>query len=206
MRMLKEELRPRSGLETANALEAALRLETALPGFVEEAIGLEQEIIRLFEQWRAQIYEYLVIVFGHPAEAEEIVQDAFLQFYNARRAGQTIDNPKGWLFRVAHNLAVNRRKRDRFFDPLDASDFDEMRRLLPDTAPGPEQSLLQREKFARLFAAMKRLSLQEKQCLHLRAEGFRYREIGEILGVSSGAVNEYLRRAMRKLREQIEID
>src|SRR5215475_10905519 len=116
MRMLKEELRPRSGLDTANTLEAALRLETALPGFVEEAIGLEQEIIRLFEQWRAPIYEYLTLVFGHPAEAEEIVQDAFLQFYNARRDGQTIDNPKGWLFRVAHNLAVNRRKRDKFFD------------------------------------------------------------------------------------------
>jgi RNA polymerase sigma factor (sigma-70 family) len=49
---------------------------------------------------------------------------------------------------------------------------------------------------------MKRLSLQEKQCLHLRAEGFRYREIGDILGISANAVNEYLRRAMRKLKEQ----
>ena len=201
--MLKEELRPLLEPETANASEVALRLETIVPGFVEEAKGLEQEIIRLFEQWRAPIYEYLALVFGHPAEAEEIAQDAFLQFYNARRDGQTIDNPKAWLFRVAHNLAINRRKRDRFFDRLDASDFDELSRLLPDTAPGPEQSLLQREKFARLLTAMKRLSLQEKQCLHLRAEGFRYREIGEILGVSSGAVNEYLRRAMRKLKEQI---
>jgi RNA polymerase sigma-70 factor, ECF subfamily len=55
-----------------------------------------------------------------------------------------------------------------------------------------------------LEVAMKRLSLQEKQCLHLRAEGFRYREIGEILGVSTSAVNEYLQRAMRKLRGQID--
>jgi RNA polymerase sigma-70 factor (ECF subfamily) len=80
--------------------------------------------------------------------------------------------------------------------------FEELCRLLPDAAPNPEQLLLQREKFARLFMAMQRLSLQEKQCLHLRAEGFRYREIGEILGVSADTVNEYLRRAMRKLKEQ----
>ncbi|MGH9847956.1 MAG: RNA polymerase sigma factor, partial [Blastocatellia bacterium] len=191
-----------SGLETSNASEAALRLETALPGFIEEAKTLEQEVTGLFEQWRAPIYEYLVIVFGHPAEAEEIAQDAFLQLYHALGAGQTIHNPKGWLFRVAHNLALNRRKHDKFFDPLEVGAFDELCRRLPDAAPNPEQKLLQQEKFTRLYAAMKRLSLQEKQCLHLRAEGFRYREIGEILGVSPDTVNEYLRRAMRKLREQ----
>lgn len=163
---------------------------------------LEQEVIRLFEQWRAPIYEYLVFVFGHPAEAEEVVQDAFLQLYNTLRSGQTIHNTKGWLFRVAQNLEINRRKHDKFVDSLDAGGYEELCRLLPDGSPGPEQALLQREKFARLRAAMKRLSLQEKQCLHLRAEGFRYREIGEILGVSADTVNEYLRRAMRKLKDQ----
>ncbi len=200
--MPREELKPQSGLESATVSEVALRLGTALPGFSEEAKTLEQDIIRLFEQWRAPIYEYLVIVFGHPAEAEEIVQDAFLQFFNALGSSQTIHNPKGWLFRVAHNLALNRRRHDKFFDPLEAGTFEELCHLLPDTAPNPEQMLLRQEKFTRLYTAMKRLSLQEKQCLHLRAEGFRYREIGEILGVSSDTVNEYLRRAMRKLREQ----
>jgi RNA polymerase sigma-70 factor (ECF subfamily) len=200
--MPREELRPQSGPEAAIASEAALRLGAALPGFIEETMTRERDVTGLFEQWRAPIYEYLVIVFGHPAEAEEIVQDAFLQLCNALGAGQTIYNTKGWLFRVAHNLAINRRKHDKFFDSLEAETFEELCRLLPDTAPNPEQRLLQHEKFTRLHAAMKRLSLQEKQCLHLRAEGFRYREIGEILGVSSDTVNEYLRRAIRKLREQ----
>lgn len=200
--MPREELRPQSGTESANSSEVALRLGTALPGFIEEAITLEQDVTGVFKQWRAPIYEYLVIVFGHPAEAEEIVQDAFLQLCNAMRAGQTIHNTKGWLFRVAHNLAINRRNRDKFFDPLEADTFEELCRQLPDSALNPEQLLLQREKFTRLHTAMKRLSLQEKQCLHLRAEGFRYREIGEILGVSSDTINEYLRRAMRKLRKQ----
>ncbi|MGH9755468.1 MAG: RNA polymerase sigma factor [Blastocatellia bacterium] len=200
--MPKEELNPQLEMETGNASDVALRLEAALPGLIEETMTPEQEVTGLFEQWRGPIYEYLVMVFGRPAEAEEVAQDAFLQLCNALRSGQTIHNTKGWLFRVAHNLAINRRKHDKFFDPLEAGDFEELCRQLPDTAPSPEQRLLQQEKFTRLYAAMKRLSLQEKQCLHLRAEGFRYREIGEILGVSADTVNEYLRRAMRKLREQ----
>jgi RNA polymerase sigma-70 factor (ECF subfamily) len=201
--MTEEKVRSQPGPEIGPTSEVALRrFPAALPGFIQEMMTLEQDVIRLFEQWRTPMCEYLVIIFGHPAEAEEIVQEAFLQLYQTMRAGQTITNPRGWLFRVAHNLAVNRRKHDKFFDPLDAATFEELSRRLPDTAPSPEQRLLQQEKFARLHAAMKRLSLQEKQCLHLRAEGFRYREIGDILGISANAVNEYLRRAMRKLKEQ----
>jgi RNA polymerase sigma-70 factor (ECF subfamily) len=113
--MPKEEFRPEP--ETGNASEVALRLETALPRFIEGAKTLEQNVIKLFEQWRAPLYEYLVIVFGYPAEAEEIVQDAFLQLHSALRAGQAINHTKGWLFRVAHNLAINRCKHDKFFDP-----------------------------------------------------------------------------------------
>ena len=56
-----------------------------------------------------------------------------------------------------------------------------------------------REWLARVQQALALLSPQEKQCLHLRAEGFRYREIGEILGLSQWTVVEFLRRALRKL-------
>jgi RNA polymerase sigma-70 factor (ECF subfamily) len=43
------------------------------------------------------------------------------------------------------------------------------------------------------------LSSQERHCLYLRAEGFRYREIAEILGITRASVAEFLRRALRKL-------
>jgi DNA-directed RNA polymerase specialized sigma24 family protein len=49
------------------------------------------------------------------------------------------------------------------------------------------------EKYTRLHTAIGRLTLPERQCLHLRAEGFRYREIAEILEVGVPTVGEYLR-------------
>ena len=71
------------------------------------------------------------------------------------------------------------------------------------------------ERFERLHAAMAWLSPQELQCLHLRAEGFRYREIGEILGndtvnvrlrqsvgINTKSAAEFLRRGIRKLMRE----
>ena len=50
-----------------------------------------------------------------------------------------------------------------------------------------------------MHEALHWLSAQERQCLLLRAEGLRYREIGEILGVGTSTVGEFLQRALRKL-------
>ena len=190
----------RSGI--GNDSQAALRLDADLPGFIGEAMTPEQDVTGGFEQWSGPIYEYLVIVFGHPPEAEEVVQETFLQLYKSLQAGQTIHNTRGWLFRVAHNLAINQRKHEKFYDPLDDAAWDAIARALPDRAPDPEQRLLRHEKFARIHAAMKKLSMQERQCLQLRAEGFRYREIGEVLGINTKTVYEYLRRAVQKLKKE----
>jgi hypothetical protein len=79
-----------------------------------------------------------VIVFGIRRRPKTITEDAFTaSLQRATRAGQTLDNQKGGLFRVAHNLAINPRSHERLFDPPDANDFDEPRRQMPDTAPGP---------------------------------------------------------------------
>jgi len=51
----------------------------------------------------------------------------------------------------------------------------------------------------RLSASLKWLSAQELQCLLLRAEGLRYREISEVLGIATSTVGEFLQRALRKL-------
>jgi RNA polymerase sigma-70 factor (ECF subfamily) len=104
-----------------------------------------------------------------------------------------------WIFRVAHNLAINRQKRERIYELLPEPTWEEMRERLADTALDPEQLVLVEERMQRLHAAIAWLSPQERQCLHLRVEGFRYREIGEILGIATPSVAEFLRRGIRKL-------
>lgn len=164
-------------------------------------VTIENKITGLFEALRGSIHSYLVAVFGFvtAAEAEDITQDAFLQLHRMMQKGNAIENPRAWLFRVAHNRAINRLKTNQFIAPLDDAGWEDICSKLPDTAATPEQRAQRAEDFALVHEAMKRLSLQERQCLHLRAEGLRYREIGDILDISTAGVGKYLRRAIKKL-------
>jgi RNA polymerase sigma-70 factor, ECF subfamily len=173
-----------------------------IPFAITDNKSLEQQVSGLFEILKMPVYQYLISVFGNYAEAEDVTQDAFLQLHKAVRAGQTIRNVRFWVFRVAHNLAINRRKHDQFIAQLSADSWEEIERLLPDTGLSPEQIVLHREKFESLFNGLKRLSIQERQALYLRAEGFKYKEIAEIMNIAAPTVGEYLQRAIKKLTGQ----
>lgn len=187
----------RAGFKSGKDVE--LCLEADLLGIMQGTVKLEQKVTKLFEALREPVYHYLMAVFGNPSDAEDITQEAFLQLYRTLYAGHSIDNVRFWIFRVAHNLAINQKKHNQFLDPLDSRSWDELCHLLHDPQLNPEERVLQQEKFERLHAAMGRLSLQERQCLHLRAEGFRYREIGDVIGIDTKTAAEYLRRGIRKL-------
>jgi RNA polymerase sigma-70 factor (ECF subfamily) len=60
---------------------------------------------------------------------------------------------------------------------------------------------MNRQRRMRLERAIGDLSGQQRQCLFLRAEGLRYREIAEAIGISSSSVSEFLKRAVTKLRK-----
>lgn len=166
-----------------------------------EGNTLEQQVTQLFETLRMPVYQYLVSVFGNQAEAEDTTQDAFLQLYKALRQGQTIREARFWIFRVAHNLAINRGKHNKFIAQLDADSWSEIEERLLDRGLNPEQNILQREKYERVHEGLKLLSMQERQSLYLRAEGFKYKEIADIMKIATPTVGEFLRRGIRKLTE-----
>lgn len=183
-------------------VRAELCLEAELLDFKTDTLTLEEKVTLYFEQWRDPVNRYVVAAFGDPMEAEEITQEAFLQLYQQLHGGQSIANVRAWVFRTAHNLAANRIKAQQFVALLDEDDWEELRRTLADTAPNPEQRLLQLETFGRLRVAIARLTTPERQCLHLRTKGLRYREIAEILNLSTSTIAETLYRVIDKLTKE----
>ncbi len=163
---------------------------------------LKEEVTRHFEQWRDPVYRYLAAVFGPATQAEEIAQEVFLKLYETLQAGQEVVNVRAWVFRVAHNLAVDQVRERQFIAPLDQADWEEACRSLQDTRPNPEQRMLLIEKFGLLNTAVGRLTLIERQCLYLRASGLRYREVAEIVGLSTTSVAETLYRVVQKLANE----
>jgi RNA polymerase sigma-70 factor (ECF subfamily) len=160
---------------------------------------LEQKVTRIFQALRLPVYYYLMAFLGDAATADDLTQEVFLRLYAHLHRGRAVENVRLWVFRVAHNLAFDERKLHQRLARLDDLAWDEVCARLPDPALNPEQRALERERLERLSAALEWLSAQEQQCLLLRAEGLRYREIGEILGVAPSTVGEYLQRALRKL-------
>ncbi|MBM3804552.1 MAG: RNA polymerase sigma factor [Acidimicrobiia bacterium] len=162
----------------------------------------DQKVAELFERLRPSVYRYLVVLTGNPPEAEEVTQEAFLRLCQCLQEGQAIAHPRTWVFRVAHNLAIDQRLSRKYLAPLQPSSWDELCQFRPDPHPNPEQSILLQEHFQRLQTALRKLSGIQRECLTLRADGFKYEQIAEILGVSVANVAQSLRRGIRRLMEE----
>jgi RNA polymerase sigma-70 factor (ECF subfamily) len=192
--------RLRKKVPTAAVSEVCLEAE--LLEFKHDTLTLEEKVTRYFEQWRDPVNRYVVAAFGDPVEAEEITQEAFLQLYQRLHAGQPVSNVRAWVFRAAHSLAIDRIRSHQFVELLDDEGWEELRQSLADATPNPEQRILQFEKFSRLRLAVARLTSPERQCLHLRTKGLRYREIAEILNLGTSTIAETLYRVIEKLTQE----
>jgi RNA polymerase sigma-70 factor (ECF subfamily) len=158
---------------------------------------VQERVEQIYEAERRHIYSYL-LCFGVPAQrAQELAQDSFLKLYIKMIRGESIENPRAWLYRVAHNAALRFHRREPPFDALD--DAAEPSETLPD----PERALIAEQRRSALRQAIRDLSPRQRNCLELRARGLRHREIAEVIGISTSAASEFLRRAVVRLKEVV---
>jgi RNA polymerase sigma-70 factor (ECF subfamily) len=156
---------------------------------------LEEEVTGLFDQWRAALLRYLSTFGLSSHDAEEVVQEVFLSLFSHLQKGKARTNLRGWLFRVAHNLALKRRESERKGVGI-AADVD----ALPHPAMNPEEELASNRRQRQLSSILSALPQQDRRCLYLRAEGLRYREIAEVLGMSLGSVAASLERSLARFQ------
>jgi RNA polymerase sigma-70 factor, ECF subfamily len=153
----------------------------------------------MFRELRDPLLRYLLYSGTPRTDVEEIIQDTFLKLYQHLTVGGSRANLRGWVFRVAHNLASNERKRRRRTESQDTEK--QFGNLRADPAQSAEHQLLQDEKMNRFREALMLLPRFQQQCVNLRAEGLKYREIAEILGIGVTTVADYLRQALEELGE-----
>jgi RNA polymerase sigma-70 factor (ECF subfamily) len=154
---------------------------------------LEDEVTQLFDHLRNPLLRYVLTIGLGAEDGEEVIQEVFLALFRHLESGKPRDNLRGWLFRVAHNLALKRRQKsltDRFLEVDEQIDL----------RPNPEEATADRQRRQGLLAVVRALPEKDRCCLHLRAEGLRYREIAETLGISLGAVSLCLTRALARLK------
>jgi RNA polymerase sigma-70 factor (ECF subfamily) len=158
----------------------------------------ECEVIHLFEQFRNPLLRYVISRGLSLHDGEEIIQEVFLALFRHLQLGKSRRNLRGWVFRVAHNLALKQytanRKAQATFDSDEA-----LAQKQPAATLNPEEHAASSQRQERMQAVLRALPEQDRCCLYLRAEGLRYREIAAALGISLGAVSIALTRSLARM-------
>ncbi|MCI0624254.1 MAG: RNA polymerase sigma factor [Acidobacteria bacterium] len=166
---------------------------------------LEQKVAELFELLRDPLYRYLLQAVGSAAEAEDLTQEVFLRLYSHLRKGEAVDNCRAWIFRVAHNLAIDLQRKRMHLEPLDSEAWEATFGSMLDPNPDAEKSLVEAETLKRFQVAVSRLPEQERHCLNLRAEGLTYREIAEVLGSRVSTVHNIMLRVITRIQKDAHV-
>lgn len=161
----------------------------------------EEEIALLFDAWSDGLLRYLLSSGLSVQDGEEVVQEVFLALFQHFVRERPRSNLRGWVFRVAHNLGLKRRsaasRRMEVSIHSDMIHSDIVTHV--DSTPNPEEQAAAAQRQKRLQSIARALPEQDQWCLALRAEGLRYREIAEVLGMSLGSVSGSLARSLGRL-------
>ena len=159
----------------------------------------------LVERHQARLIRLCERLLGDGEEARDAAQEIFLKVF--RRAGSF--RPEGqvftWIYRIAVNHCLNRLRRRRlvrFFSLGGEEGEDGEERLLDPVDPGPDAfaALEARRRWQATRRAIDALPASQRAVLVLaKFEGLPYREIARALGITEGAVESRLVRAMRRL-------
>ena len=144
---------------------------------------------------------------GNEADAEEIVQEAFLRGYQRLESYQQRSSFGTWIYRIVVNCALNRIGRpgtEAEYRHGDENDPEEKTVQIASLDADPERALLSREISRAQERAMQRLSAMEKTAFVLRhLEDRSISEIADVLEMAPNAAKQVVFRAVQKLRREL---
>lgn len=158
-------------------------------------------VLSEYEREHMSLRRYVAYLGLDAAAAQDVVHEAFVKLQEHLRAGGDRTNLRAWLYRVVHNLARNCQTRS----DSGHGTIDELTGIAEPVSrdASPEQKLLHEERGRRLRQALFTLPGMQRECLVLRSQGLKYREIADAVGLSVSTVAEHIQRGLNALREYV---
>jgi RNA polymerase sigma factor (sigma-70 family) len=155
----------------------------------------------LYERYSAQILGYCLHQLGSREEAEDAVQTTFMNAFRGLQRGIVPELESAWLFKIAHNVCLSRRRSSWRRGKVEAPNNFE---VLQEVVPGRE---LVADELIRLQDVLEEMPENQRRAILLREwQGLTYREISDELGLSQAAVETLIFRARRALAQGLEQD
>jgi RNA polymerase sigma-70 factor (ECF subfamily) len=160
---------------------------------------------QLVTKYQDRLYNSLVHVIGSLDEAADVVQDAFVQAFLKLRTFQKQSAFYTWLYRIAFNVAISRKRRRKPTTSLEGqheqTGWEPMSHV-----ESPSHALESAERIKQVRAALDHLSEEFRTVVVLREiDGYCYETISEMLDLPIGTVRSRLHRARLELREHLRI-
>jgi RNA polymerase sigma-70 factor (ECF subfamily) len=198
------------GALIAEAGQAAASADPDVALMLRVQAGDQAAYQELFAKFAPRVLQYVRRLVGSEARAEEVTQDVFVQVFRFRLRYRPEARFSTWLFTIATNLCLNelrRPERHLRVDIWDRKDDEPDREgpPLPDPeAVDPETGAAARELARALETAIAELPPKQRAALLLsRMDGLAYRDVGDALGCSEGAVKALLFRATHSLKARL---
>ncbi len=155
---------------------------------------------RVVRDEKDRIYSYATRMLRHPAEAQDIAQEALVKLWQHRSRVEP-DGARFWLRRTAHNLCIDRIRRRRSRPEVDT----ELQETITADSRGGPGRLAESAELGRLIeVALGQLPPRDRAVLVLReVQGLPYAEIAGILEVPLGTLKARLHRAREQLRTKL---
>jgi len=176
---------------------------------VEKAkTGDYQAFEALVNRYEGKVYRLAMRMLRNQEDAEDALQEAFLQVYRGLKGFEGRSTFSTWLFRLATNVCLMK-IRHRGTEPAQLLPLEEYlprheeggHPQIQDWPDKPEEVLLNKESRLKMFEALERLPAEYRAVFILRdVEGLSNVEAGEALGISVAAVKSRLHRARLTLR------
>jgi RNA polymerase sigma-70 factor (ECF subfamily) len=162
-----------------------------------------ETIEELFAALESPLLAYALRLVGERGPAEDITQEAFMRLH-AQFA--EVREPRRWLYRTVHNLALNHRRDAEKIVPFQpaAEDTPNPATDGPDPAPLPDEQIIRWEGIGLVRLSLAALDDRSREVVRLKyAEDLSYREIAERTGLESGHVGYLLHHALKALAAEL---
>jgi RNA polymerase sigma-70 factor (ECF subfamily) len=171
----------------------------------ETLAGSHEAYGRLVCAYQNRLYNMLVHVTGCESEAEEVAQEAFVQAYRKLNSFEGRAGFYTWLYRIAFNLWISRRRKKRPERSIEAA-REATGQEPTDQQDTPAEQMERRERIELIRVAISQLPDEFRSVLVLREiDGSDYESIAQILDLPIGTVRSRLHRARLMIKRQLEM-
>lgn len=172
----------------------------------EYRAGRVEAMGALVDHYRRPLFGFIAKMMEGHADAEEIFQETWVRaLSNIARYRE--DKFLSWLFRIAHNLVIDRARRGKRLVELDRpqdEDGGSLQENMASPVRGPDDAVHARELGARIGEAVRRLPDEQREVFLMRTEGdLPFKEIARIQGVSINTALARMQYALQKLRAEL---